>query len=309
MLMETSIVALMGLFLLSRNLETIDINLMSKISLFVISSFRIIPSISKIMSSINQIRFNIPSINVIYNDTKGINNYNKINKLKLINFKKKIELKKVSFKYNNSSDYIFRDLNFKLNYGKLIGIVGESGVGKSTLFDLIIGLLHPIKGKILIDNKKIPNWRNIIHNFSYSTQETDIFHDTLKNNIINGNQELLAKNVSDEKIKDILTKCGLKSFYKSLPRGIHSMIAEDGRNISVGQRQRLGIARCLLKNSQIWLLDEITSALDSRNEALILKNIKKISKESLKILITHNTANLRICDEVYKVYNKKIVKI
>lgn len=308
MLMEISIVFLMGLFLLTKELELINNDLMSKIALFVISSFRIIPSISKIMACINQIRFNVPSINVLHKDSKGESYSNQ--KRKLVNFKNKIEARKISFKYGLQKDYIFKDLSVKFYSGKLVGIVGESGAGKSTLFDLLVKLLTPSKGNIYIDNKKISDWKNIIHNFSYATQETSIFNDTLKNNIINGNEKLLFSNrISDKKIENILTKCGLKSFYNSLPRGINSIISEDGKNISVGQRQRIGIARCLLKDSHIWLLDEITSSLDKTNEKLILKNIKNISKKSLKIFITHNTSNLDICDQVYKVVNKKLIRI
>lgn len=308
MIMETSIVFLMGLFLLTKELEFINSDLMSKIALFVISSFRIIPSISKIMACINQIRFNIPSINVLYKDSKGLSFPNSKNNI--INFKNKIEARNISFKYPSQKKYLFKDLNFKFHAGKLIGIVGESGSGKSTLFDLVIKLHTPVRGNILMDNNKILNWQNIIHNFSYATQETSIFNDTLKNNIINGNEKLLySDQISDKKIEYILTKCGLKNFYKSLPRGVNSIISEDGKNISVGQRQRIGIARCLLKDSHIWLLDEITSSLDKANEKLILRNIKNISKKSLKIFITHNTSNLDLCDEVYKVANKKLIRI
>ncbi len=308
MLMETFIVILVGIFLLSKKIEVVNSDLISNIVLFVISSFRMIPSSSKILSCVNQIRFNTPSVNVIYNDLKGPL-YKLKKKTTFIDFKNKIEGNKISFKYSKQKEYLFKDLSFKFFSGKLIGIVGNSGAGKSTLFDLMIKLLSPSKGSILIDNKKNLDWREIIHNFCYATQETDIFNDTLKNNIINGNYELLSKNVSDYKIKNILDQCGLKSFYRSLPQGIHSIISEDGRNISVGQRQRIGIARCLLKNCRIWLLDEITSSLDSANARLILKNIKNVSKESLKIFITHNYSNLEICDEVYKISNKKLIKI
>ena len=308
MLMETFIVILVGIFLLSKEIEVANSSLISNIVLFVISSFRMIPSSSKILSCVNQIRFNTPSVNVIYNDLKGPS-YKLKKKTTFIDFKNKIEGNKISFKYSKQKDYLFKDLSFKFLRGKLIGIVGGSGVGKSTLFDLMIKLLPLSKGSILIDNKRILDWREIIHNFSYATQETDVFNDTLKNNIINGNYELLSKVVSDDKIKNILDQCGLKSFYRSLPQGIHSIISEDGRNISVGQRQRIGIARCLLKNCRIWLLDEITSSLDSANARLILKNIKNVSKESLKIFITHNYSNLEICDEVYKISNKKLIKI
>ena len=308
MLMETFIVLLVGIFLLTKKIEVANSDLISSIVLFVISSFRMIPSSSKILSCINQIRFNAPSVNVIYNDLRGTSHkFEK--KAVLVDFKNKIEGNKISFKYTKQKNYLFKDLNFKFFRGKLIGIVGSSGVGKSTLFDLMTKLLSPLKGSILIDNKRILDWRKIIHNFSYATQETDVFNDTLKNNIINGNCELLLKDVSDDKIKNILDQCGLKSFYRSLPQGIHSIISEDGRNISVGQRQRIGIARCLLKNCRIWLLDEITSSLDSANARLILKNIKNVSRESLKILITHNYSNLEICDEVYKISNKKLIKI
>jgi len=308
MLMETFIVVLVGIFLLTKKIEVANSDLISSVALFVISSFRMIPSASKILACINQIRFNAPSVNVIYNDLRG-KSYKFKKKPVLIDFKNKIAGNKISFKYSKQKNYLFKDLNFKFFSGKLIGIVGSSGVGKSTLFDLMTKLLSPLKGSILIDNKRILDWRKIIHNFSYATQETDVFNDTLKNNIINGNCELLLKDVSDDKIKNILDQCGLKSFYRSLPQGIHSIISEDGRNISVGQRQRIGIARCLLKNCRIWLLDEITSSLDSANARLILKNIKNVSRESLKILITHNYSNLEICDEVYKISNKKLIKI
>ena len=90
---------------------------------------------------------------------------------------------------------------------------------------------------------------------------------------------------------------------------MNSIITENGKNMSIGQRQRIGIARCLFKNSKIWLLDEITSSLDAKNAQMILKNIKKISPESLKIIISHDLSNFKICDEVYKISNKRLIKV
>ena len=308
-LMETTIVLLIGLFILTLNIEKLDINLITKITLFVVAFFRIIPSTSKIISSINQIRFNIPSINVIYKDTREIFKNKKNKKTNVINFNKIIEGENISFKYSESQNYLFKNLNFKFKSGKLIGILGESGIGKSTFFDILIGLLIPTKGRICIDRKKIINWEDAIHNFSYATQETSIFNDTIRNNVINGNEELLKKKISDIQIEDILNKCGLEKFYKNTRRGVNSIITENGKNMSIGQRQRIGIARCLFKNSKIWLLDEITSSLDAKNAQMILKNIKKISPESLKIIISHDLSNFKICDEVYKISNKRLIKV
>ena len=198
---------------------------------------------------------------------------------------------------------IFDKINLKLKKGTFIGIVGKSGVGKSTFLDLLIGFLSPTSGKILIDGKELKSWRQIINQISYVPQNIHIFNDSLKNNIVFNPKDI----VQTEKVLDACKKAGLSSLIKNLPSGVNSKIKESGKNLSGGQSQRIGIARSLYKNSSILLLDEATGSLDTSTEAKIMKSIKKFSKDSIKIIVTHRKSNLKYCDKVYEIKNSKFV--
>ncbi len=301
LMIEVTIIILVILLLLLIGLDQFDEGILSKLALFVIASFKLLPSFSKISSNLHLFRMNKPSVELIHNEYKNLNKsvYKKFNKLR---FKKEIVFQNVDYSYPGRDEKIFNNINISFKKGSFIGIVGKSGEGKSTFLDLFLGFLSPTKGKVLIDGKELRNWRQIIDQISYVPQNIHIFNDSLKNNII-----FNSKNITEnKKVIEVCRKAGLSSLIKSLPYGINSNIKESGKNLSGGQAQRIGIARSIFKNTPILLLDEATGSLDSRTEGKIMNSIKRSSKNSIKILVTHKKSNLKYCDKVYIIKNSKL---
>ncbi len=238
---------------------------------------------------------------------KNVNSEDMIDIKDEIVFKKNIRIENISFKYKSRDDLIIDDVSFVIKKNSIIGILGESGSGKSTFIDIILSLLNPIKGKIFIDNVDITNnkieikkWQKII---SHVPQEIFISDDTIKNNICLGLDE---KEIDYDLLDQALEGSQLTEFVNSLDKGYNTLLGEKGSQISGGQKQRIGIARSLYKKSKVIIFDEATNALDDTTETKIINLIKNLSKEKTIIFVTHNSKNLSICDEIYKISNGKI---
>lgn len=212
-----------------------------------------------------------------------------------------IEFKNVYFKYDKN--YVLNNCNFKIDSNEVVAIIGKSGEGKTTILNLISKIYTPNKGEILIDdnNINILSEEYIRNNIAVVSQNPYLFDMSIKDNF-----KLVKKNIRDEEIEDICRKVCLDKFITSLPNKYDTIIGEGGLNLSQGQRQRLGIARALIKNTKIILLDEITSALDNETEEDIIKLLNNIKKEHTIIMVTHDlslTKNIKIL----KLKNGKIV--
>jgi len=206
-----------------------------------------------------------------------------------------IELHDIEFKYNDQTTVISK-LNNSIKLNQLTAIKGESGIGKSTLINLILGMYKPQKGKITIDGINlqkidITSWHKKI---GYVPQNIFITNSSIADNIS------LGSNDSEKKsnIIDIIECVQLMDWVKSLPEGINTKIGGDGTLISSGQKQRIGIARALFKNPQLLILDEATSALDKETECIIMNNLKSLAYTKTIIMITHNNSNLYLCDHI-----------
>jgi ABC-type bacteriocin/lantibiotic exporter with double-glycine peptidase domain len=201
---------------------------------------------------------------------------------------------------------LFEDLNLEIKIGDTVGIFGESGSGKSSFVNLLIGLLKPEKGKILINNTDIFSniyfWRK---NIGYVPQNIFLIDDTFKKNI---SLDFNIKSENFQKFNECLKQSELEKFINSLPDGINTLVGERGKRISGGQLQRVGIARALYNNPEILIFDESTSALDRETELEILKNIYKFKDKKTMIIITHKKELLKNCDKIYKLENGKFLE-
>jgi ATP-binding cassette subfamily B protein len=229
-------------------------------------------------------------------------------KIKPLEFSKSIVLKNVSFYYNSKTSPILKDINLNILAGSRIGIIGKSGSGKSTLADLILGIVNPIKGEILVDGKSIINkkqsWYSKVANVP---QNIFITEQTIAENIAFG----VEKNKIDlNKVKNVAKQAQISDFIESKSGGYWSFIGEKGLKISVGQRQRIAIARALYKKSSLIVFDEATSSLDSDVEKLILNTIFNLNRKNYTlIIISHKFQNLKKCDFIYKIENSKLKKL
>lgn len=220
------------------------------------------------------------------------------------NFDKKIEFKNVYFKYPKSSDYTLKNINFSANYGETIGIIGSVGCGKSTILKLIIGFYKQTSGDIFfgIENSKDINEESLQQNISYVSQNDYIFSSSIKDNL-----KIPNKNITESEMIEILKLVNLENF--ATPEGLNTKILQSGKNISGGQKQRLTIARSLLKNSSIYIFDDIFSNLDYKTEQDIKNKILQKIKGKTIFLISQRIATLKNLDKIIVLDEGKIINI
>ena len=276
-------------------------NLIPTLALYGISTFRLLPSINRLINGVNDFKFYGPSINILKNEVdpninlkKIFEKYNETNDQ--LNFNNYFLLDKISFGYKNNNK-VLEKFSFKFFKGEKVGILGESGSGKTTLINIITGLLTPSEGKILVDDillskQNIKAWQN---NIGYVPQNVVLMDDTIRNNIAFGIKD---NQIDDRIIKSTLIKANLSFFVNSLDQGANTMIGELGNSLSGGQLQRIGIARALYKKSKILILDEATSSLDEKTEMKIIEEIFSIDDEITIITVTHRKENLKFCDKI-----------
>ena len=277
------------------------------IALFAVSAFKILPSINRVIVGIQKINFSRNSVNVINGLLKLENNnisYDLSNGP--IKFDNKIEIKNVSFGYL-SEKKIIQHLNLDIKFGEIVGIKGISGTGKTTLVNLILGLLNPDQGQILVDGKNLKEnkkaWQKLV---SYAPQRTYILDDTIKKNICFEEGE---DQINNEHLENILKLASIDKFVEDLDNKLDTNIGENGSQLSGGQIQRIGFARAIYKNPNFIVLDEITSSLDSINEEIILDSIKTLSQKMTVLIISHRENTLKICDKVFELNNGNLNEI
>ena len=267
------------------------------LGVFAFASVRLLPNLIAVVRSYQSIKFNYPAIDNVYSELgKGLNLNQKFKRIDEIN---RINFKNVSFKYPNTSEDILKSVNFLFKKGDKIGIVGETGSGKTTLINLISGLLKPTKGKIGINTINEIDFDKYKLNIGYVSQSVYLSDDSIYFNIsLNENNSKKDR----DRIKRLLGILNLNKFKKSSKLSI----GERGSKISGGQIQRIGIARALFQKPSMLILDEATSALDEKTERKILKYIFENFKESIIIFCTHKKKLLRYCNKVINVKSGRI---
>lgn len=267
------------IYYLSLNLNEMK-DLVPTLSLFGAAAYRFLPGLSRIIGYNQLIQSNQFAIDTILKDFDKSKKKIKIDKnIKPQDFNKSIEFKNVYFKYKDS-DYIIKNLSFKINKFDFICLTGNSGEGKTTLIDLISGIIEPTKGKILIDGKAINYHNNLKKNIGYIPQSVYLFDETIKNNI------LLESPKNNNRLKNVINLSQLKDLEKK--RGLSYKVGEKGSKLSGGQAQRLGIARSLYRSPSLLICDEISSSLDNKNEKKIINSLKSLNNKLTLVCVTHN---------------------
>lgn len=276
-------------------------NIIPQLLIFLIIGLKIIPAIQNIYSNYTQIIGNITSF-------EKIKKYIKNDKLEYSKDKisidriSSLELKDIIFSYP-SNKRIFDKLNLSISENETIGIMGESGQGKSTLVDLITKLLDRNNGKILINGTSIDqlDLDSFREKITLIHQRPFLIDGTIKENILLGNQNL----IDEKKLSESIKLANLNSLIISLPKKIDTEIINNGINFSVGEKQRICIARMFYNSSDLLIFDEATNSLDKKNEKLILKNISSL-KNKIKIIISHNLNTINFCDKIYILENGEL---
>lgn len=292
--------------------------MVSTMALFAMAAFRIMPSITRIMGLITTIRYSQPALSVIYKDlfmnkesypSKDLIQDNEAAKLneKELTFSDSIKLSDVSFRYPNQEKYSVKDVTLTIPIGQSIGFIGESGAGKTTLVDIILGLLQPEYGHVLVDGKNLFEQKSIWQKkIGYIPQSIYLTDDSVRGNVAFGIKNDL---IDDEAVWKALEQAQLKQFVETLPSGLETKVGERGVRLSGGQRQRIGIARALYHNPEILFMDEATSSLDNETEKEIMKAINGLKGEKTLIIIAHRLSTIENCDIVFKINKGRLQSI
>lgn len=291
-----------------------DMSLMvSTVSAFGVAAMRVLPSVNRINTYITQISYSQPSLDFVYqNLQEGMKNDAMLaerranaqkDKLKL---EHQIELNHISFHYPDSDKDIFTDAHMVVPKGKSVGIIGTSGAGKSTIVDILLGLLHVQKGEITCDGVDIfKNYESWLAQVGYIPQAIYLIDESIRDNIAFGIDE---DKIDEKRIWEVLEEAQLKEFVEELPQGLDTTIGDRGVRLSGGQRQRIGIARALYHDPEILVFDEATSALDNETEAAVMDAVNSFHGKKTMIIIAHRLNTIEKCDVIYRVESRKLVE-
>ena len=275
------------------------------LGVFLAAAFRMIPSVNKILTSLQVIRMGVPDVDGLHAEFKLISDVKNVGE-GVLDFSKGIELKNVVYKYPETSQEALCNISIKIIKGSTVGLIGPSGSGKSTLVDVLLGLFDPISGDVYSDEISIKiNMREWQSKIGYVPQTIYLIDDTLRNNIAFG---ISNKDIDDEAIKRVIRLAHLEEFVKSLPMGLDTTVGERGVKLSVGQRQRVGIARALYNDPPILVLDEATSALDDETENVVMEAIKSLHGIKTIIIVAHRLSTIEHCDWLYRLEKGVIIE-
>lgn len=279
------------------------------LSVFAVAAFRMLPSFNRISGYIGAIMFDRPSVDVLYNDLKEIEllrqqaNVYGDNAIKLEVENKKIILKQISFHYPEHEKWVLDNVSLEIEANTSVAFIGASGAGKTTLADIILGILEPQEGAVLIGEKdirqNIDEWHSHI---GYIPQVIYLIDDTIRANIAFGIDEECVDEVA---LKNAIKEAQLESFIAGLEEGENTIVGDRGVKLSGGQRQRIGIARALYSNPDILVLDEATSALDNETEKEVMEAIDSLHGTRTLIVIAHRLSTIKHCDYIYEIADGK----
>ncbi len=287
--------------------------ILKTIMTFGVAAIRVLPSVNRINTYITEIAYNQPSLDYVYeNLQEGMKTdamlaerkaNSQVEKLKLDD---KIELNHISFHYPDSDKAIFWDAHMEVPKGKSVGIIGASGAGKSTIVDVLLGLLHAQEGEITCDGVNIfKNYESWLAQVGYIPQSIYLIDESIRDNIAFGIDE---EKIDDKRIWEVLEEAQLKEFIEELPEGLDTTIGDRGVRLSGGQRQRIGIARALYNDPEILVFDEATSALDNDTEAAVMEAVNSFHGKKTMIIIAHRLNTIEKCDIIYKVEDGKLLE-
>lgn len=294
---------------LGQNVQT----MVPQLSAFAVAAVRLLPSASRINTYLANIAYYRPTLDYVYANVELPKNVDERAAEKKtaqvtdkLAFHDCIKVEQLYYKYPNTDKYIFENARMQVPYGKSVGIMGPSGAGKTTVVDIMLGLLRVESGTITCDGVNVlEHYGQWLANIGYISQTINMVDDTIRANIAFG---VDVDDIDDARVWQVLEEAQLADFVRNLPNGINTVIGERGVRISGGQRQRVGIARALYHDPEILILDEATSALDNDTEAAIMEAIENFHGRKTMLIIAHRLKTIENCDIIYKVENGKITE-
>ena len=279
-----------------------------QLSAFAVAAFRLLPSIGRINEHVTGIMYAAPSIELVYHDLKEVQDIKSLEACEegVLSLENELTIRDVCYHYPDNEENVINFANFTIKKGQTVALIGESGAGKTTMADIILGLLTPQYGKIKADGvnifKNMDKWH---HGIGYIPQTIYLSDDTIRNNVAFGVDE---DKIDDAAIENALKKAQLWNFTEGLHDGLETFVGDRGVRLSGGQRQRIGIARALYHDPEILILDEATSALDNDTEAAVMEAIENLHGEKTMIIIAHRLTTIRNADMIYEVADGKVVQ-
>lgn len=279
------------------------------LTVFAAAAIRMLPSFNRLTEYMGSILYNKASVDNVFADLKEAEELENNMRLQKgdgtkLSLENEIYVKDITFSYPNTNKHIFEDADVVIKKYESVAFVGSSGAGKTTLADIIIGLLKPEKGTVYVDGADVfeclAAWHSAI---GYIPQMIYLMDDTIRANIVFG---LPEEEIDDEKVWEALEKAELAEFVRELDEGMYTQIGDRGVRLSGGQRQRIGIARALYMEPDVLILDEATSALDNETEATVMESIENLQGKTTLIIIAHRLTTIQNCDKVYEVEDGKI---
>lgn len=278
-----------------------------QLTVFAVAAFRLLPSVGKINEHVADILYSLPSLDLIYHDLKAIEEEPeaKIREEMDWNFERAISVSNVCYHYPDAEEMVIDRASFAIPKGKTVAFIGPSGAGKTTMVDIILGLLQPQYGKVLADDLNIHKhpyvWQKEL---GYIPQVIYLSDDTIRNNIAFGVE---PDQIDERAVEQALRKAQLYEFIENLPDGLDTVVGDRGVRLSGGQRQRIGIARALYHDPEVLVLDEATSALDNETEAAVMEAIDNLQGTKTILIIAHRLTTIRNVDLIYEVADGKVL--
>lgn len=304
------VVGLMAAIAVRMNMtSTSSTELMSTLAVFAMSAFYLLPSANKISEYLGSIIHNgvvIHKMGEEYVKIRDLEIQSEADKdYKPVVLDREICVENLTFQYPDTEEAVLKNVNVMIPKNASVAFIGPSGAGKTTMVDLILGVLKPQEGCIAVDGMNIKeSYRGWHEKIGYIPQTIYMLDDTIRNNIAFGQKE----EIDDEQIWDALRQAQLDEFVKSLDDGLDTMIGEAGVRLSGGQRQRIGIARALYRKPEVLVLDEATSALDTETEAAVMEAIDRLQGKMTMLIIAHRLTTIKNCDIVYQVENGGVAR-
>ena len=288
--------------------RTID-TLVPTLGMFAAAAFRFIPSVNRVLTALQQLRFGLPIINSLHSELRSFDAVDDAAEIqttrKELSFKQALVLDHVTYQYPSSESPAVREVSLTIPAGTSVGFIGGSGAGKSTLVDVILGLLTPMSGQICVDGVDIQthlrDWQNLI---GYVPQSIFLTDDTLRCNVAFG---IPDDQINDEALWQAIRAAQLENYVNELPKGLDTIVGERGVRLSGGQRQRIGIARALYHDPAVLVLDEATSSLDNATEREVMEAVRDLHGKKTVLIVAHRLSTIEQCDYIYELKSGQIV--